>query len=139
MTLVCTCLTAITINSIAAVLAYMKSRDNENAIKEQKVAIQHLDIKVDGRLTQLLESTSKQQRAEGELAGAITERAAVAAAASAVVSPDDAVVTAVQVTPVDSRTVRLTPIENVVGPDKTNAGDTTKPNIHYTAGPGDGG
>ncbi len=69
-------LIAAVVTCVMSVLAYLKGRKNGVDIKELKVT-------VDGRLTQLLDTTASSNRAEGVILGTEATRAAMAAQAAA--------------------------------------------------------
>jgi hypothetical protein len=93
--------------TVASILAYLKSNDNAANLKVVNAAVEHavgqirtLDIKVDGRLTQLLASKDVAAVAQVELARSEGKEAGVKA-----------------------EQVRT----GVEPPQRSNAGDTTKP------------
>ncbi len=81
------------INIATSVLAYLKAKDglargNEGLAKgnENAIAIKDLHVIVNDRLTQLLKTATAQARAEGEIAGAASQRIQSAETAQDIIS-----------------------------------------------------
>ncbi len=60
-------------STVAAVLAYLKSRDSLAASANNGVAIKDLHVIVNDRLTKLLETTAAKEHAEGHAEGVAAE------------------------------------------------------------------